>query len=96
MISANSCTWAHKEKDVNLTKPSFRFATNDIIIVSVNLNQSVITFKKQGKNDRFDLKFKKDLGNVQDEYHICACLYNNDDQIELLSPIKIDDREIIL
>ncbi len=96
MISANGYTWAHKEKDVNYKNTSFVFAKNDIIIVSVNLNQSVITFKKQGNNDRFDLKFKKDLGNVQDEYHICACLLNNNDQIELLSPIKIDDREIIL
>jgi hypothetical protein len=65
MISANKCTWAHQEKAVNCNSTSFGFAKNDIIIVSVNLDAAVITFKKEGTNDQFDLKFNKNLANLQ-------------------------------
>jgi hypothetical protein len=66
MISSNKFTWAHQEKAVNCQATSFGFAKNDIIIVSVNLNAGVITFKKEGKSDKFDLKFNKNLANLQD------------------------------
>lgn len=66
MISANKYTWAHQEKAVNSQPTSFGIAKNDIIIVSVNLNAAVITFKKEGTSDRFDLKFNKNLANLQD------------------------------
>ena len=66
MISANKYTWAHQEKAVNGQMTSFGFAKNDLIIVSVNLNAAVITFKKEGKTDQFDLKFNKNPANLQD------------------------------
>jgi hypothetical protein len=66
MISANTYTWAHQDKNVNNKNTSFGFAKNDIIIVSVNLNAAVITFKKEGTSDKFDLKFNKNLANLQD------------------------------
>jgi hypothetical protein len=66
MISANKYTWAHQDKDVNRKPTCFGFEKNDIIIVSVNLNAAVITFKKEGKTDQFDLKFNKNLANLQD------------------------------
>jgi hypothetical protein len=66
MISANKFTWAHQETAVNHKPTSFGFTKNDTIIVSVNLNAAVITFKKEGKTDQFELKFNTNLANLQD------------------------------
>ncbi|CAK57462.1 unnamed protein product (macronuclear) [Paramecium tetraurelia] len=83
LISNNSYSWSHLQKDLNSAHKSFDFGVGDIIIIEVDIPKKRITWQKK----KTLTKFTMNLDTIQDLYP-CANLCSPGDTVELINKIE--------
>ena len=62
---------------------AFKFVTNDVIVITVDLNAKKLTFKKKAE------KYQLDFNTIEgDPLYPCVLFYYMNDEIEFLADYK--------
>jgi hypothetical protein len=83
MVSANGGSWSHTKAEHNNSVKSFKFIKGDIIQVTVNPTDKIVSFKKGGEN--YQIPFET-IAN--DELSPCVLFYYLNDEVEFLPDFK--------
>ncbi len=77
----NTGSWSSTSAHKNNVVTSFNFYKDDIIHVKYSPEDSMIYFQKKGTEEKHELDFEV---IEDDDLHLCALFYYNNDEIEYL------------
>lgn len=83
MVSANGGIWSHTKAEHNNSVKAFKFVKGDIIQVTANFTEKLVTFQKGSEN--YQLPFET---IADDQLKPCVLFYYLNDEVEFLADFK--------